>query len=57
MAVMAVGHSLVLMACLTALLLTERARGPNPQQRAGRPFEAWCLAALAGLVLVWGLPV
>lgn len=53
MAVMAVGHSLLLMACLTVLLMTERARGPNPAERAGRPFEAWCLAALACAVLVW----
>jgi predicted metal-binding membrane protein len=57
MAVMAVGHSLFLMAFLTVLLLTERARGPNPDQRAGRPFEAVCLAALAGAVLVWGYAV
>lgn len=55
MAVMAVGHSMIVMACVTVLLLTERARGPNPAQRAGRPFEAVCLAALAGVVFVWGL--
>ncbi|HEX2125206.1 MAG TPA: DUF2182 domain-containing protein [Thermoleophilaceae bacterium] len=53
MLAMAVGHSLALMAGLLALLLTERARGPNPELRAGRPLEAWCLvafAAVAGLV-------
>lgn len=44
---MAVGHGLILMAGLLALLLSERARGPNPQWRAGRPFEAWCLVAFA----------
>lgn len=54
MAVMALGHSLILMACLTALLMTERARGPNPADRAGRPFEAVCLAALAGAVVLTG---
>jgi hypothetical protein len=50
MAVMALGHSLVLIACLTVLLMTERAPGPNPAKRAGRPFEAVCLVALAGAV-------
>lgn len=55
MAVMVVGHSLIVMACVTALLLTERARGPNPAQRAGRPFEAVCLVALAGAAYVWML--
>jgi predicted metal-binding membrane protein len=52
MAVMALGHSLLLMVCLAVLLITERAPGPNPAQRAGRPFEAVCLVALAGVVLV-----
>jgi hypothetical protein len=50
MAVMTLGHSLVLMACLAVLLMTERAPGPNPAKRAGRPFEAVCLVALAGAV-------
>ena len=49
MLTMAVTHSLLLMAGLLAVLLSERARGPNPQQRAGRPLEAWCLGALAGV--------
>jgi predicted metal-binding membrane protein len=52
MAVMALGHSLLLMACLVVMMMTERARGPNPAQRAGRPLEAVCLVALAGAVLV-----
>ncbi|MCV7286907.1 DUF2182 domain-containing protein [Mycolicibacterium wolinskyi] len=55
MAVMAVGHSLIVMACVTVLLLTERARGPNPAQRAGRPLEAVGLVVIAGAVYVWGL--
>jgi predicted metal-binding membrane protein len=45
-------HNLILMAALLVLLHTERARGPNPDRRAGRPLEAWCLAgyaAIAGL--------
>lgn len=50
MLAMAVGHHYpVLMAGLLVLLLTERARGPNPAQRAGRPLEAWCLAGYAAL--------
>jgi predicted metal-binding membrane protein len=52
MATMAVGHSLLLMICLTVLLITERAPGPNPAQRAGRAFEAICLVLLAGAVVV-----
>lgn len=51
MVAMAVGHHYpTLMVALLALILTERARGPNPERRAGRPLEAWCLAALASLV-------
>jgi hypothetical protein len=53
MAAMAVSHGLLLMVALFCLLLSERSRGPNPRQRAGRPLEAWCLAgcaAVAGLV-------
>jgi predicted metal-binding membrane protein len=49
---MVLGHGLALMAGLLALLVSERARGPNPERRAGRPLEAWCLvgfAAVAGL--------
>jgi hypothetical protein len=47
MLAMAVGHGLLLMGALLALLLSERARGPNPDRRAGRPLEAWCLVAFA----------
>lgn len=48
---MAVGHHHVgLMGALVVLLMTERAPGPNPQRRAGRPFEGWCLIGLAGAV-------
>lgn len=50
MLAMAVGHSLLLMAGLTALLLSERARGPNPDRRAGRPLEAWLLLSYAGII-------
>jgi predicted metal-binding membrane protein len=47
MLAMAVSQSLLLMGGVLALLLSERARGPNPDRRAGRPFEAWCLVAYA----------
>lgn len=49
MLAMAVSHSVWLMAGLLVLLLTERARGPNPGQRAGRPHEAVGLVAFAGV--------
>lgn len=50
---MGVGHHYpMLMAGLLALLLTERARGPNPARRAGRPLEAWCLVGSAALLAV-----
>jgi predicted metal-binding membrane protein len=55
MLAMVVGHDLALMGGLLALLLSERARGPNPHRRAGRPLEAWCLvgfAAVTGLAAV-----
>jgi predicted metal-binding membrane protein len=55
MLAMAVSHGLLLMGGLLAVLLSERARGPNPDRRAGRPLEAWCLAgfaAVAGLAAV-----
>ena len=55
MLAMAVSHGLVLMGGLLAVLLSERSRGPNPERRAGRPLEAWCLAgfaAVAGLAAV-----
>jgi predicted metal-binding membrane protein len=53
MAVMALSHSVILMLALTALLLTERAAGPNPTRRAGRPHEAIALLGLAGSVVAW----
>lgn len=53
MLAMGVGHHyLALMAALLVLLLTERARGPNPEQRAGRSVEAWGLLGCAALVSV-----
>lgn len=52
MLAMAVSHSLVLMAGLTVVLLSERARGANPVGRAGRPLEAWVLAGFAGVALL-----
>jgi predicted metal-binding membrane protein len=53
MAVMALAHSVILMLVLTSLLLTERAAGPNPARRAGRPHEAIVLAGLAVAVGAW----
>ena len=53
MAVMALAHSVILMVVLTALLLTERADGPNPARRAGRPLEAIVLTGLAIGVGAW----
>jgi predicted metal-binding membrane protein len=51
MLAMALGHHYPgLMFGLTALLLSERRRGPNPDRRAGRPFEAWCLAGFAAIL-------
>lgn len=43
-------HHLAVMGAICVLLLTERARGPNPAQRAGRPLEAWALVGLAAAV-------
>jgi len=51
MLAMAVGHHYpALMAGLLVLLLTERAAGPNPGQRVGRPLEAWCLMGYAAVL-------
>ena len=47
MAAMALGHSAWLMAGLTAVVLSERRRSPNPDRRAGRLHEAVALLALA----------
>jgi hypothetical protein len=52
MLAMALSHSLLLMAGLTVVLLTERRRGPNAVRRAGRPLEAWVLAAFAVVALL-----
>ena len=52
MLAMALSHSLLLMAGLTVVLLSERARGANPQRRGGRPLEAWVLAGFAAVSLV-----
>jgi len=52
MLAMALSQSLLLMSGLLALLLSERARGPSPQRRAGRPLEAVCLVALAAIMAV-----
>ena len=52
MLAMALSHSLVLMVGLTVVLLSERARGANPQRRGGRPLEAWVLAGFAAVAAV-----
>ena len=43
-------HDPAVMGAVFVLLLTERAPGPNPAQRAGRPLEAWALVGLAAAV-------
>ncbi len=52
MLAMLAGHSVLLMAALLVVLLSERSRGPDPVRRAGRPREAWMVV---GLALVAGL--
>jgi hypothetical protein len=47
MIAMALSQSLLLMAGLSVVLLTERMRGANPDRRGGRPLEAWVLAGFA----------
>ena len=47
MVAMALSHSLLLMAGVLAVLLSERARGANPVRRAGRPHEALVLGGFA----------
>ena len=47
MLAMALSHSLLLMAGVLAVLLSERARGANPVRRAGRPREALVLGGFA----------
>jgi predicted metal-binding membrane protein len=56
MLAMAVGHGVILMSSVLVLLLSERARGPNPDQRAGRPLEAWCLVAYAAMIALGVVP-
>jgi hypothetical protein len=55
MAAMAVSHGLLLMSALFCVLLSERARGPNPGRRAGRPLEACCLAGFAAVAALAAL--
>ena len=55
MAAMAVSHGLLLMSALFCVLLSERARGPNPAKRAGRPLEAWCLTGFAAVAALAAL--
>jgi Predicted metal-binding integral membrane protein (DUF2182) len=50
MLAMALGHSLLLMLGLLALLLDERARGPNPHRRAGAAVQAWGFLACAAVL-------
>ena len=52
MVAMALSHSLLLMAGVLAVLLSERARGANPVRRAGRPHEALVLAGFAVVAAV-----
>jgi hypothetical protein len=47
MVAMALSHSLLLMAGVVAVLLSERARGANSVRRAGRPHEALVLGGFA----------
>ena len=57
MLAMALSHSLLLMAGLTVVLLTERMRGPNAVRRAGRPLEAWVLAGFALVAALVAMPM
>lgn len=52
MVAMALSHSLLLMAGVLALLLSERARGANPVRRAGRPHEALVIVGFAVIAAV-----
>jgi hypothetical protein len=52
MVAMALSHSLLLMAGVLAVLLSERARGANPVRRAGRPHEALVLGGFAVVAAV-----
>jgi len=52
MVAMALSHSLLLMAGVMVVLLSERARGANPVRRAGRPHEALVIVAFAVVAAV-----
>lgn len=54
MSVMALSHSVVLMAGVAVVLWSERLRGPNPGERAARPAQAAALVSGAGMVLLLG---
>jgi predicted metal-binding membrane protein len=55
MLAMVFSHSLLLMGALLAVMLGERARGPDPVRRAARPREAWVLVGLATVAGVTAL--
>jgi predicted metal-binding membrane protein len=50
MAVMSVSHGIGTAVWLSAVLLAEHRRGPNPAQRLGAPNQAAWLVALAGVI-------
>jgi predicted metal-binding membrane protein len=52
MVTMVLSHSLLLMAGVLVVLLSERARGANPLRRAGRPHEALVLGGFAVVAAV-----
>ena len=52
MVAMALSHSLLLMAGVLVVLLSERARGANPLRRAGRPREALVIGGFAVIAAV-----
>ena len=52
MVAMALSHSLLLMAGVLVVLLSERARGANPLRRAGRPHEALVIGGFAVVAAV-----
>ena len=52
MVAMVLSHSLLLMAGVLVVLLSERARGANPLRRAGRPLEALVIVGFAAVATV-----
>lgn len=52
MAAMLLSHSLVLMAGVTAVLWSERVRGPNPGERVAHPAQAVALLVVATATVV-----